>query len=241
MKVKTIFITGGSRGIGEAIVRKSVGRYNVAFSYNSGGDRARALVEELKDKGSVFSVQCDVSDSESVKSTAAAVIKRFGAIDVLVNNAGIARADLLQDVTDAEWREIFSVNCDGAFYMTRAVLPQMISRKSGTIVNVASMWGQCGGAGESAYSASKGAVIGFTKALAKELAPSGITVNAVSPGAVDTDMMKCYPESDIFALCEEIPLGRLALPAEIADAVLYLASADYVTGQVLGVNGGMVI
>jgi 3-oxoacyl-[acyl-carrier protein] reductase len=241
MRVKTIFITGGSRGIGEAVVRAAVGRYNVAFCYNQNEKKASELVEELKTKGSVFSVFCDVSSSASVKLAVEAVNKRFGRVDVLVNNAGICHSKLIQDVSDEEWRRVFSINTDGVFYTMREVLPQMISAKSGAIINIASMWGECGAAAESVYSASKAAVIGLSKAVAKEVAPSGVRVNAVSPGAVDTDMMKCYSKEEIAALCQDIPLGRLATPREIAEAVLFLAEADYITGQALSVNGGMVI
>lgn len=233
--MKTIFITGGSRGIGEAVVRAAATEYNVAFSFNKSADRAAALAKEL----GAFAVQADVSDSASVDAAVKKVEDRFGGIDLLVNNAGVSSSGLLQDVSDGEWRRIFAVNCDGTFYVTRAVLPYMIKKQRGAIVNVSSIWGRVGGSCEAAYSASKAAVIGLTKALAKEVAPSNITVNAVAPGAIDTDMMKVYSSEDVKALEYEIPLGRLGTPGEVASAVMFLLQNPYVTGQVLGIDGGL--
>lgn len=238
--MKTILITGGSRGIGEAAVRAAADKFNVAFTYFKNKNRAHSLENELKAYG-IKAFFCDVSDPESVKECVRAVTARFSRIDVLVNNAGVADDKLLTDLTDDDWKRIMSVNLDGAFYMTREILPGMIAKKEGAIINVASMWGETGASMESCYSASKAGLIGLTKALAKELAPSNITVNAVSPGAIDTDMMKVYSPDETAALCEEIPLGRLGAPDEVAEAILFLARAKYVTGQILGVNGGYLI
>lgn len=237
---ETIFITGGSRGIGEAVVRAAAGKYNVAFCYNQSESRALELEKELACKG-VKAFKCDVSNRTSVQAAVDGAKARFGKIDVLVNCAGIATSGLFQDISEQDWRHTFGVNTDGVFYVTQAVIGDMISRGSGAVINVTSMWGLTGASMETAYSASKAAVIGLTKALAKEVAPSGVRVNAVAPGAVDTDMMKCYSKADIDALCEEIPLGRIGNACEIADAVLYLAQAQYVTGEILNINGGLVI
>lgn len=238
---KTIFITGGSRGIGEAVARAAAGKYNVAFTYLKSEDRAKALESELSEKfGGVFAVKCDVADENSVLSAVAAVKARFKHIDILVNNAGVSKSGLLIDMLPEEWRALMAVNLDGAYLMTHAVLPDMLAAKRGAIVNVSSVWGIQGASCEVAYSASKAALIGFTKALAKEVAPMGVTVNAVAPGAIDTDMMKCYTAEETAALiAEHIPLGRLGSPAEVAAAILFLTEHPYITGQTLSVDGGM--
>lgn len=238
---KTIFITGGSRGIGEALVKKCAGKYNVAFTYNRSKERAQKLQDELNSVyGGVFAVFCEVSDAQSVSAAVSAVKKRFGRIDILVNDAGIAKSGLFIDTTIDDWHEMFSVNVDGVFNVTKAVLPDMLSRSNGSIVNVSSVWGVKGASMEVAYSATKAAVIGFTKALAKEVAPMGVRVNAVAPGAISTDMMKVYSDSDVHDLCDNaIPLSRLGTPDEVADAILYLSNAEYVTGETLVISGGM--
>ncbi len=235
---KTIFITGGSRGIGEAVVRECAGKYNVAFTYSSSEDKALKLQEELAHFGGVLAIKCDVGDKQSVENAVQIAKKRFGKIDVLINNAGISKSGLFIDVSDDDWKDIFAVNVDGVRNVTRAVLGDMLSRGEGAIVNVASIWGEIGASMETAYSASKGAVIALTKALAKEVAPSGVTVNAVAPGAIDTDMMACYTPQESAELCNEIPLGRLGEPSEVANAILFLAENRYVTGAILDINGG---
>ena len=232
--MKTILITGGSRGIGEAIVRLAVGKYKVAFTYNKNEAKAKALAEEV----GALAYPCDVSSSESVEKLIASVVKDCGSVDLLVNNAGIAEDKLFQDITDEDWHRMMGVNLDGTFFVTRAVVPMMISKGFGRIVNVASMWGTDGASMETHYSASKAGVIGLTKALAKELAPSKITVNAVAPGAVDTDMMKVYSQEEIDQFVSEIPFGRLCTTKEVAEAVMFLLSADYITGEVLSIRGG---
>lgn len=232
--MKTILITGGSRGIGEAIVRLAVGKYKVAFTYNTNEAKAKALADEV----GAYAYPCDVSSSKSVENMIACVVKDLGSIDLLVNNAGIAEDKLFQDITDDDWRKMMGVNLDGTFFVTRAVVPMMISKGFGRIVNVASMWGTDGASMETHYSASKAGVIGLTKALSKELAPSHITVNAVAPGAVDTDMMKAYTQEELDAFIAEIPFGRLCTTKEVAEAVMFLLSADYITGEVLSIRGG---
>lgn len=235
--IKTILITGGSRGIGEAIVRLAAGKMNVVFTYFTSKQRALKLQDELKDFG-VLAVQCDVRDKNSVLSALDTVKARFGHIDILVNNAGIACDGVFVDLSDEAWHDTFATNVDGVFHMTQAVLPDMLSRMSGSIVNISSVWGVSGASCEVAYSASKAAVIGFTKALAKEVAPMGVRVNAVAPGAIDTDMMHVYRDEDIAELCHNsIPLGRLGTAQEVAEAVLFVAQNAYVSGAVLPVDG----
>lgn len=234
---KTILITGGSRGIGEAIVRASAGKMNVAFTYLSSRARALALQDELKDFG-VLAVECDVRDRESVARAIQAVKARFGRIDILINNAGISCDGLLIDLSYEKWQNCFDVNVNGVFNVTKAVLPDMLSKASGSIVNISSVWGISGASNEVAYSTAKSAVIGFTKALAKEVAPMGVRVNAVAPGAVDTDMMRCYSDAEREALVRDaIPMGRLGRADEIASAVLFVADCEYMSGSVLSVDG----
>ncbi len=236
---KTVFITGGSRGIGEAIVRECAGKYNVAFTYEKSKERAEKLQEELSSFGGVLAIHCDVRDSESVQNAVAIAKKRFGRIDILVNNAGISKSGLFIDATDEDLRDIFEVNVSGVMRVTKCVLPDMLSKGAGSIVNVSSIWGIEGASMEVAYSATKSAIIGFTKALAKEVAPNGVRVNAVAPGAIDTDMMACYTQEEIKELCEEsIPLGRLGNPQEVAKAVMFLADSEYITGETLVISGG---
>lgn len=238
---KTIFITGGSRGIGEAVVRMAAGKYNVAFTYNTSKEKARCLQQELDSRyGGVLALECDVTNPKSVSVAIDAAKKRFGKIDILVNNAGVAMSGLLIDTSLDEFKRIFDVNVNGTFNVTKAVLPDMLSSGKGSIVNVSSVWGIKGASMEVAYSSSKAAIIGFTKALAKEVAPMGVLVNAVAPGAVDTDMMSVYTQSEIDELCENsIPLGRLASPAEIAKGIMYLAESGYCVGEVLSLTAGL--
>ena len=222
---KTIFITGGSRGIGEAIVREAAGKMNVAFTYFNSEERALLLQYELRDMG-VIAVKCDVRDKLSVAQAVNAVKERFGRIDILVNNAGVACDGLLIDLSDEQWKDCFDVNVNGTYNVTKAVLPDMLSDMRGSIVNMSSVWGVVGASNEVAYSAAKAAVIGFTKALAKEVAPMGVRVNAIAPGAIDTDMMRAYNKDEIETLCREnIPLGRLGGADEIAKAVLFAAES----------------
>lgn len=234
---KTIFITGGSRGIGEAIVREAAGKMNVAFTYFNSEERALLLQYELRDMG-VIAVKCDVRDKLSVAQAVNAVKERFGRIDILVNNAGVACDGLLIDLSDEQWKDCFDVNVNGTYNVTKSVLPDMLSDMSGSIVNMSSVWGVVGASNEVAYSAAKAAIIGFTKALAKEAAPMGVRVNAIAPGAIDTDMMRAYNKDEIETLCREnIPLGRLGGADEIAKAVLFAAESSYMSGAVLSVDG----
>ncbi len=240
---QTVLITGASRGIGAAAARRfAAGGYQVAVNYLQSQEAAEALCREL-DNGS-FPIQADVADPDQVRAMVDTVLRRFGHLDALVCNAGICLPGmLLQDVTDPQWARLLSVDTSGVFYAARAVLPHMIHRHAGRIITVSSMWGQVGGACEVAYSAAKGAVIAFSKALAKEVAPSGITVNSVAPGVIDTDMMGFASQETRDLLAEETPMGRLGQPADVAETIYFLASpaAAFLTGQVLAPNGGFVI
>ena len=233
--MKRVLITGASRGIGAACARVfAKSGYDVIINYKNSKKEALELAEEI----GAETICADVSDSAQV----AEMFKAAGEVDVLVNNAGISGFYMLDAMSDDEWDRLIGVNLSGVFYCTRAVLPQMLRRKSGAIVNISSMWGICGASCETAYSASKAGVIGLTKALAKEVGPSGIRVNCIAPGAVDTDMNKKLGEDAIKELCEETPLGRLGKPEEVARAILFLADDEgFITGQVLSPNGGLVI
>ena len=236
---KTVFITGGSGGIGSAAVQAfAEAGYNVAFIYNKNEAAAKELCSDIP--GS-FMVQCDVTDGESVNSAVEAALRHFGKIDVLINNAGIAEQILFTDITEEGWDTMLATNLKSCFLTAKAVIPQMISRKSGSIINVSSMWGITGASCEVHYSAAKSGVIGLSKALAKELGPSGIRVNAVAPGVVDTPMNSHLDENAMSMLKEEIPLGKIGRPEEVASALLFLAENEYITGQVITVDGGMVI
>ena len=243
--MSTVLITGASRGIGEQCVLSfAKAGYDVALNYCRSEAKALALVKEIEALGvKAFAVQADVADSAQVKGMFDAVRAELGTVDVLVNNAGIAHVGLLTDMTDDEWRRLIDTDLSGTFYCCREALSDMIRAHSGVIVNIASMWGEVGASCEAAYSAAKAGVIGLTKALAKEVGPSGVRVNAISPGVVMTEMMAGFSEDDVAALKDETPLTSLGSPEDIADAVLFLASekARFITGQVLSVNGGMVI
>lgn len=242
--METALITGGSRGIGAAIAAALArAGYAVAINYNHSADAAEALAASLRAEGrAALPVQADVSDPAQVAAMFAAVERQLGAVSVLVNNAGIAQQKLFTDLSDADWRRMMGVHLDGAFYCCRAALPAMIRARYGRILNIASMWGQVGGSCEVHYSAAKAGLIGLTKALAKEEGPSGITVNCIAPGVVDTDMMASFSAEDRAALADETPVCRLGNADEVAAAAVFLCSpaAGFITGQVLGVNGGLV-
>lgn len=207
-------------------------------------DQAEALAEELATLGVPVKVYvCDVAQREQVQAMTAAFLREFGRIDVLVCNAGIARQELFTDITEASWREVMGVDLDGVFYCAQAALPDMLHRKAGKIITLSSMWGQVGASCEVAYSTAKAGVIGLTKALAKELGPSGITVNCVAPGVIDTEMNGNLSQDIKDELAEETPLERLGTPEDVAQAVWFLASSagDFFTGQVLAPNGGLII
>jgi len=242
----TVLVTGSSRGIGAGIARRFAEEgHRVAIHYREREQEARALYDELSSAGcSVMLVRGDITAEAQAGEIVSRVRERFGFVDVLVNNAGIALpTQLVTDTTLSDWHRVMDANVTGMFLVSNAALGEMVSQKRGAIVNISSMWGLTGGSCEVAYSASKAAVIGYTKALAKEVAPSGIRVNCVSPGFVLTDMTRGFDENVISCICEETPLLRAGQPADIANAVYFLASeeASFITGQVLSVDGGRCI
>ena len=242
---KIALITGGSRGIGAACVRAfAEDGYAVAFLYNRSEAKAQSLVQTLRADGrDVSAYRCDLADPDQVKKVIADILRTYRRIDTLVNCAGIAHIGLFTDMTEDEWDYLFAVNVRSAFSVTRAVLPGMISAQKGSIVNVSSMWGEVGASCEVAYSATKAALIGLTKALAKEVGPSGVRVNCVTPGVIATDMNASLTEDDRAALRDETPLGRIGEAAEVAKTILFLCSegASFITDQIVGVSGGLVI
>lgn len=237
---KTALVTGASRGIGAAVARAlAADGCRVAINYQSSQQQAQALADELGG----LAVRADVSDPAQVQAMVDTVLDNFCQLDILVCNAGVAWQGLLQQMDDSAWRKLMGVNLDGVFYTCRAVLPHMIGRKTGRIVTLSSMWGQVGGSCETAYSAAKAGVIGLTRALAKEVGPSGITVNCVAPGVIVTDMTRGLGPQALQELAEETPIGRLGTPEDVAGCVSFLCSdaGSYLTGQVLAPNGGLVI
>ena len=242
---RVALVTGSSRGIGRAVAAQLAREgYAVGINYYERRDKAEELAAQLAREGCrALAVQADVSKRDEVNAMVKTVEDTFGPISVLVNNAGVAGQALFQDVTDEMWERYFGVNLNGARNTIQAVLPNMLHEKSGCIVNISSMWGQHGASCEVPYSCTKHALIGLTRSLALEVAPSGIRVNCVAPGVIETDMVRVLGEETIRDLVEQTPLGRLGKPEDIAAAVAYLASdkASFVTGQVLAVDGAFVL
>lgn len=234
--MENVLITGGSRGIGAACVRLFARQgFRVFFTYNQSEKEAITLAAET---GAV-AIRADATAIDT-PDYVLAQIHPTGGVDILINNVGIAQQKLFSDITEADWDRMFDINIKSMFRMTKAVLPDMIRKKCGRIINLSSVWGQVGASCEVHYSASKAAVIGFTKALAKELGLSGICVNCVAPGMIDTDMNQALSEEDKCLVEEEIPLGRSGTPMEVAQTILFLAKPEsgYITGQVIAPNGG---
>lgn len=238
---KKVLITGGSRGIGAEAVKAFASKgATVAFFYNKSQDEAY----ELSRKTGALAIKCNVGSYESVKNAMDVVREYFeGEIDVLINNAGIADFNLVTHIGALRWKEMIDVNLNGAYYCASEVLPMMIDAKSGSIINVSSMWGQVGASCEVAYSTAKAGLIGFTKALAKEVGPSGIRVNCIAPGMIDTDMNSNVSEEATQEIIDETPMSRIGKPEDVAALMEFLASSksSYITGQVIGVNGGLVV
>ena len=238
--MKTALVTGGTKGIGKAVALAFLQQgYEVVINYNSNEETALATQEEFNIQGYCpILLRADVSDELQVKAMFREFFGIYDRLDVLVNNAGISLIRVIQDTTPADWDNIFGVNVKGVYHCCRAVADKMIGCGGGSIINIASIWGEVGASCEAAYSASKGAVIAFTKALAKELAPSKVRVHCVSPGVIDTGMNSHLTDTEMEQLIDSIPAGRIGYPEDVAKACLYLAEADYVTGEVLSVGGG---
>lgn len=233
--MSVVLITGGTGAIGEALVKEFSESDDVVFTYNSAEEKAA----ELEKKYHASALKMDISDSKSVKTAIKRVSDEFRRIDILVNNAGVALIKPFLDTNEDDWLKIIDCDLNGCYRVTRATAEVMLSRKSGAIVNISSVWGVHGASCEVAYSAAKAGMIGFTKALAKELAPSGITVNAIAPGVIDSPMNNdMLSDEELKQLCYDTPVGRLGQPAEVAKAVRALAENAFITGQVLGVDGG---
>ncbi|MCR5725880.1 MAG: SDR family oxidoreductase [Lachnospiraceae bacterium] len=253
---RTVIITGASRGIGRAIaIRFAASGCNVIINSVNGGEKLEETAELCQkayqkavspntaetscSTPSVLPIQGDVSDPSFVRKLIAEAHDRFGRIDVLVNNAGISFVGLIQDTDDLIWQKIINTNLSSVHYCTREVIPHMLNEKHGHIINISSVWGNIGASCEAAYSASKGGINAYTKAAAKELAPSGISVNAIACGCIDTDMNKCFSSEDLTQLAEEIPVGRLGTPEEIAEMVYSVSNLpEYLTGQIITADGG---
>lgn len=239
---KTVVITGATGGIGRALAQTFAKEgYPLALNCHTSIDALASLCQELT---AAYGVSClalpaNVGDSREVSQMFHKINETLPPVEMLINNAGITHFGLLSDMSEDAWRKVMSTNLDSLFYCSRAVIPTMVREKKGRILNICSVWGERGASYETAYSASKGGMISFTKALAKELAPSGIPVNAIAPGAVDTAMNENLSEEEVNVLKEEIPSGRLATPEEVAETALFLATSPvYLTGQIIGINGG---
>ena len=238
--MKTVLITGGSRGIGRELVRAfSKNGYNVAFTYRSSRDEAESIAKET----GALAIMADSRSEADVIFAVDKVISEYGQVDCLINNAAISSFSLFTDITLEDWNDMISVNLTGAFLYSRNVIADMLKRKNGRIINITSMWGLVGASCEVHYSAAKAGLIGMTKALAKELGPSGITVNAIAPGVINTEMNAKLTDEDKAALVNDTPVMRIGEPSDIAEAALFLAGdgASFITGEVLNVSGGYVI
>ena len=238
--MKNVLITGGSRGIGRACVEKFTSEgYTVSFIYNN----SDSVASELATKTGAHAIKADISNPEQAKEAVAQTLATMGSIDILVNNAGVSLIKLFTDTTDEDYYNIMNTNLGGTFFVTREATRNMVSNHFGRIVNIGSMWGKVGASCEVAYSASKSAIEGFTKALAKELGPSGITVNCIEPGVINTEMNAELDEETLHGLCDETPVGKIGDAKELADFIYLIATekSGFLTGQIIGFDGGFAI
>ena len=237
---KIVVVTGSSRGIGAEIVKLlAKSGHTVILNYNKSEDCAKSVENELKNLGYTVDIfKADVSKKEEAESLVKFAVNKYGRIDVLINNAGISQTKLFTDITDEDWQNMMNNNLNSAFYCTREAVKNMIHNKQGLIINMSSIWGVTGASMEVHYSTAKAGLIGFTKALAKELGPSNIRVNAIAPGIIDTDMCSEYSVEEKDKIKEEIPLERIGTAENIAKCVKWLIEDDYVTGEVISINGG---
>lgn len=241
--MKTVIVTGGSRGIGAAIVKKlAKENYNVILNYNNSEESAEKIKKELEEQNIKIEIyKADVSNKEEVKKMVQFTLEKYKNIDVLINNAGIDQIKPFMDITEEDWNKIIQVNLNSVFYCCQEVLKNMIHNKKGCIINISSIWGRIGASCEVHYSASKAAIDGLTKALAKEMGPSNIRVNSIAPGIIETDMNNELTKEDLNEIVSQIPLGRIAKPDEIVKSVKWLIDDEYVTGQIISVDGGWII
>lgn len=241
--MKNVIITGGSRGIGKCLVENLAREgYNVILNYNKSEKQAKKIQNDLKEEGIIIEIfKADVSRKEEVKKLVEFALEKWKDIDVLINNAGIARLQMFQDVTEEEWNEIIDTNLKSAFYMSQEVIPSMIHKKSGCIINISSIWGMVGASCETVYSISKAGMDALTKSLAKELGPSNIRVNSIAPGVIDTEMNNHIDKTIKKEIENETPLGKIGKPMDIYRCAKWLIEDEFTTGQVISVNGGYVI
>ena len=238
MNPNIILISGASRGIGRQIaIDLSQTGYTVIANYNKSEQSAK----ELQTQFNIDTFQADISKGTEIKQLTDYVLKKYGKIDVLINNAGISQTKLFTDITDEDWNKMINTNLYSAFKLTQKCLPNMIHNKSGCIINISSMWGQVGASCESLYSITKAGIDAMTKSLAKELGPSGIRVNSIAPGFIDTDMNKCYSKEDVQSIIEETPLEKIGHPSDISKCIKWLIEDQFTTGQIISINGGLVI
>lgn len=238
MNSKIILISGASRGIGRQIaIDLSQTGYTVIANYNKSEQSAK----ELQTQFNIDTFQADISKGTEIKQLTDYVLKKYGKIDVLINNAGISQTKLFTDITDEDWNKMINTNLYSAFKLTQKCLPNMINNKSGSIINISSMWGQVGASCESLYSITKAGIDAMTKSLAKELGPSGIRVNSIAPGFIDTDMNKCYSKEDVQGIISETPLEKIGHPSDISKCIKWLIEDQFTTGQIISINGGLVI
>lgn len=241
--MKNIIVTGGSRGIGKCLVENLAREgHNVILNYNKSEKQAKKIQNDLKEEGIIIEIyKADVSKREEVKKLVEFALEKWKNIDVLINNAGIARLQMFQDVSENDWSEMIDTNLKSAFYMSQEVIPSMIHKKAGCIINMSSIWGMVGASCETVYSISKAGMDALTKSLAKELGPSNIRVNSIAPGVIDTDMNSHIDKTIKKEIENETPLGKIGKPIDIYRCVKWLIEDEFTTGQIISVNGGYVI